>query len=160
NPDADDPVSSAFFTYCTPHQVTMNFNGMAGNTVFVSCHVADSPMGWNLVDPDALFIKGDEGPRSDVSTFGLDAAADGLSATSETYWGTSPTSADTDGDGINDGKDNCKTLSNADQADYDHDGVGDPCDPDIDGDGVANGSDTCPNTAVGAAVDSSGCSDA
>ncbi len=50
---------------------------------------------------------------------------------------------DADGDGVNDGADNCPTTSNAGQADADADGVGDVCDPDRDGDGVANGADNC-----------------
>ena len=53
---------------------------------------------------------------------------------------------DTDGDGIEDGCDNCPAVPNPDQADCDGDGVGDACDPDIDGDGVLNASDACPQT--------------
>lgn len=45
---------------------------------------------------------------------------------------------DTDGDGIPDDIDNCRAVSNFDQADLDGDGVGDVCDPDIDGDGWSN----------------------
>jgi len=37
--------------------------------------------------------------------------------------------------------DNCPSLTNPDQADFDNDAVGDACDPDIDGDTIANGSD-------------------
>lgn len=36
---------------------------------------------------------------------------------------------DSDGDGIPDSQDNCKTVANADQADADGDGLGDACDP-------------------------------
>ena len=36
--------------------------------------------------------------------------------------------ADADGDGVLDGSDNCPTVSNADQADTNNDGVGDACD--------------------------------
>lgn len=37
--------------------------------------------------------------------------------------------ADADGDVVPDRRDNCRTVSNADQADIDRDGVGDACDP-------------------------------
>lgn len=58
---------------------------------------------------------------------------------------------DTDGDGIVDSSDNCPTIANADQADADHDGLGDACDTfdnrDDDSDGIANGADNCPTRA-------------
>jgi len=102
NPDADDPVAIPDTTYCTPEHLGMTFNGMAGNVVFLSCHTPGTPMAWNLVDPDALNVSGDEGPRSDTSTCSLDTDSDGLSAGAETYYGTNPNSADTDGDGWKD----------------------------------------------------------
>lgn len=43
---------------------------------------------------------------------------------------------DTDGDGIVDGADNCPTVANADQANYDGDSAGDACDDDDDNDGM------------------------
>ena len=42
---------------------------------------------------------------------------------------------DADHDGVRDRTDNCPTISNSDQADMDHDGLGNGCDPDADGDG-------------------------
>ncbi|MEA3189595.1 MAG: hypothetical protein QOD77_177 [Thermoplasmata archaeon] len=74
---------------------------------------------------------------------------------------------DFDLDGVADDADNCPSDSNGDQADADHDAVGDVCDPDPvtpgddaatrtaragsgldrDRDGVADGADNCPGTA-------------
>lgn len=53
---------------------------------------------------------------------------------------------DIDGDGIPDSQDNCIETANPDQADLDHDGIGDVCDDDRDGDGVRNNYDNCPDT--------------
>ena len=55
---------------------------------------------------------------------------DGISDTQESAIGTDPLKADTDGDGTNDGADNCPLAANADQADADGDKIGDVCDPD------------------------------
>jgi len=55
-----------------------------------------------------------------------------------------PAPVDQDGDGINDGSDNCINTPNADQDDMDGDNIGDACDDDKDGDGVQNATDNCP----------------
>jgi uncharacterized delta-60 repeat protein len=73
---------------------------------------------------------------------------------------------DTDEDGITDTNDNCPAIANADQANYDGDVLGDPCDPDDDNDTVADDSDGCPmgdtGWVSGAATDNDhdGCRDA
>ena len=51
---------------------------------------------------------------------------------------------DVDGDGIQDGIDNCPCAASADQTDTDGDGMGDLCDPDDDGDGVPDADDCRP----------------
>ena len=54
---------------------------------------------------------------------------------------------DTDGDGVEESRDNCPTVANPDQRDTDGDGIGDACDKDIDNDGVLNSVDNCPTIA-------------
>jgi sugar lactone lactonase YvrE len=66
---------------------------------------------------------------------------------------------DLDQDGVTDDFDNCKGLSNPDQTDTDHDGLGDACDPDIDNDGVPNALDKCPLTHRGPDANHDGCAD-
>lgn len=50
---------------------------------------------------------------------------------------------DRDFDGIQDDRDNCVSIPNADQHDTDGDGQGDICDGDIDNDGIPNERDNC-----------------
>lgn len=65
---------------------------------------------------------------------------------------------DADEDGVMDSSDNCNTVANSDQADFDGDGAGDVCDPDDDGDTVLDADDSCPMTEASVHVDSLGCS--
>ena len=75
-------------------------------------------------------------------------------------------SADQDADGITNNRDNCLSIYNPPQADFENDGIGDICDDDDDGDGVLDVDDSCPMGAIGwisLAVsdhDSDGCADA
>ena len=55
-------------------------------------------------------------------------------------------SEDADGDGIPDVADNCVSVYNPDQLDFDLDGMGDLCDPDDDNDEIADETDNCPFT--------------
>ncbi len=54
---------------------------------------------------------------------------------------------DADLDNIEDSKDNCPLVANADQKDADGDKKGDACDLDRDNDGVLNINDNCPDLA-------------
>jgi len=74
---------------------------------------------------------------------------------------------DSDGDGVNNNKDNCPFVANTDQADGDGDGVGDVCDNapndfnpnqnDADGDGVGDIADACPDSDPSLPIDDWGC---
>ncbi len=78
---------------------------------------------------------------------GSDDNSDLTSDTTSVTFTFTVASADRDGDGVNDGSDNCPDVSNANQADLDGDGQGDACDSDIDGDGTSNASDAFPRDA-------------
>ncbi len=143
DPDADDPISQPIVT-CAPNDVNISFNGQVGSTVYIACTIpATDPLGWALMDPDALNWTGDEGPRSDVSSCSVDTDMDGLTDEEEAYYGTDPLNTDTDGDTILDGPDNCKLIPNTNQANNDGDGLGDICDPDDDNDTVPDVDDNC-----------------
>jgi hypothetical protein len=67
-----------------------------------------------------------------------------------------PTNSDSDGDGVINTYDNCPTVSNKPQTDWDRDGLGDACDADSDNDGVANAADNCPLVENADQLDSDG----
>jgi hypothetical protein len=91
-----------------------------------------------------------------------DSDNDGLEDGDELSVGTDPRVADTEGDGYCDGPlsvsdtctggDNCPAIANPGQADYEHDGVGDACDPDADNDGIVNENDAFPNSDLSPTV--------
>ncbi len=78
----------------------------------------------------------------------IDFDGDGLTNEEEIDLHTNPCKADSDSDSVNDGNDNCPLQANANQNDFDRDGLGDICDYDADNDGcnkVFDANDLDPN---------------
>ena len=71
----------------------------------------------------------------DVKVRAVDGAGNADPTPAEARWTIAP---DADGDGVPDAIDNCPHVPNPDQADRDHDGKGDACDPDANGDGFVD----------------------
>ena len=78
-------------------------------------------------------------------TFGLDS----LDSSEGDDIFLSRMSADGDADGITDNRDNCATIYNPTQTDYDEDASGDICDSDDDGEGISDSVDSCPLGELG-----------
>lgn len=160
DPDSDDPTGGSVLMYCTPFSESITLYGEVGGVVRNKCTSTGDQVGWALMDPNAVDFTGDDGTRSNTSPCSSDVDGDGLTATEEDYYGTDALNADSDGDGFQDGSDNCPADANPDQENFDGDAQGDTCDPDIDGDGTANASDLCPQTPTSQHADSNGCSQA
>jgi hypothetical protein len=143
---ADFPTVAPLMSFRGGYDLFVTKFASSGSSVEFSTYLGGSSddMGWSVAvhDPDKVYICGRTGSSDFPTTAeafdctyggGYDAFASKLVA----Y-------GDTDGDSIPDDSDNCPTVANPDQADLDHDGLGDVCDPDVDGDIIPNTTDNCP----------------
>ncbi len=101
-----------------------------------------------------------------VGTYTITASAPGFAPASvnrtitanTTIWGSiglkRSATADFDGDGVLDSRDNCQRVKNANQVDTDRDGAGNACDGDDDNDRRADEDDNCPLVANPTQTDS------
>lgn len=88
------------------------------------------------------------------------AIVDGIASLVEAYYTIEVICmTDSDGDGVADELDNCPFISNANQADFDNDKIGDVCDDDDDNDGVKDNVDCNPKNSAIAYKPGDSCND-
>lgn len=143
-------------TYLTPHHVTVNGLQHYGcaSAGATPAHQASGFGSYDMAGtygPEAGQWLADDNPDPNrlvgTTTWttlptggaGIDYSSYSFTAT---YDLTRVVTTDTDNDGVPDHEDNCPSVFNPDQADFDHDGVGDACDADTAcQDGVDNDGD-------------------
>jgi hypothetical protein len=112
--------------------------GTDSGQTYESANLATTPpepialIEWSPVSPGGVVVPVGRYKLNLVSVDGLpphaDFDGDGLENLREAELDSDPRSPDTDGDSIGDASDNCRLVSNIDQADGDQDTVGDFCD--------------------------------
>ena len=131
-------------SFCTTTGTALIVSPTVRHAAFVMTCCATA-FAWTACSFDAPGVLTPDGPRADDAT-DADAGVDATDAV---------VGVDTDGDGLDDGLDNCPAKANADQTDYDGDDHGDACDkcpqvasaaePDADSDGIGDACDPRPN---------------
>jgi hypothetical protein len=132
-PGTEDP-DPAGHTHKDGVLVRMNVTGkpgLGGYTTFqISPHGPGNGLGFHIAESDGSHAG--DGADSDVF---VDTVING------SFVVGSGTCTDSDGDGVPDSNDNCQTVSNPNQENFDGDSQGDACDIDDDNDGLVDTSE-------------------
>jgi hypothetical protein len=116
----------------------------------------------SIVSNQSILVAGNLGYQTSNHVFGLDS----LTTSDGTDLFVARMSPDSDSDGITNSRDNCPSMYNPSQADYDLDQTGDLCDADDDNDSVLDIADACPKGTLAwtsnttSDYDNDGCQDA
>ncbi len=149
--------SDVFFASATTSGDWIQANGGGGSS---SRYRADSATAVAYTNDAQLLVAGHFESSATFGTTSLTGYSGRYSGFIWTLFG------DSDGDGVADGDDNCLTVSNPLQLDYDGDGKGNTCDDDDDDDGIPDDSDYCTHALLNwtsnqsTDYDSDGCQDA
>lgn len=94
----------------------------------------------SAISTQSILVAGDLKYQTTSHVFGLDT----MTTSEGTDMFIARMSPDADSDSITNSRDNCPSIYNPNQDDYDNDQTGDLCDGDDDGDTILDGLDACP----------------
>jgi hypothetical protein len=124
-PPRETPFARLPLSYTPANGITFDARNRENGLVFVSCPVSDPVKGTGSIraywDLDHDLVADDPEGKELVS--GLDQPS-GIATKP-----FDPDETDTDGDGVDDYMDNCRTVQNPSQADSNNNGIGDRCEP-------------------------------
>jgi Tol biopolymer transport system component len=141
-------------------RVSVGTGGVQGNSFGAATGISADGRFISFWSVASNLVAGDTNGHADIFVHdraGADTDGDGVPDGSDNCPATSNAGqTDTDADGDGDACDNCPSMANPDQRNTDGDAQGDACDPDDDNDGALDGADNCPLTPSVDQTDSDG----